>query len=761
MSGRNFDALLQTIMHGASNVLDADRATLFLVDSYKKQIWSRLAQGAGSAEIRIPLGAGIAGHVAMTGEIINIPDAYADPRFNREVDKKTGYRTRSILCMPMRDADGKILGVFQLLNKRTGSFTQSDQKLLHAFAGQAAVAVKTAMLNEEITKRMEVSETLLKVMRSVSSELHIDELLKKIVTSTSDVMNADRCSLFLVDRKSGDLWSKVAQGMESREIRVPLGVGIAGHVAVTGETVNIEDAYQDPRFNQEIDRSSGYRTRSILCIPLANDAGETIGVIQVLNKRAGAFAEEDERLLNALGSQMSVALENSRLFEEVRFMQNYNESILRTIATGVVTLGPDGRVIYANSAAAGIFTPQKTFETGTPFEVFFHATENGELSAGIESVLHQGGEYNSYHSKYIKESGEPTDLNIHVLPLRDPKNKSLGLVVVADDITQEQRLMSTLCRYVTREVAENVLKDRGKLKLGGDRSTVAVLFSDIRNFTALSERSTAEEIVAMLNDYFSRMIEPVFRYEGMLDKFIGDAMMAVFGAPISRKDDAERAVMAALEMRRALKRYNRHREAQGQPAIEIGIGITKGEAITGNIGSERRMDYTVIGDTVNVAARLEGMTKNYDCKILINEPVYQDVKHKIACVDLGRAQIKGKGDAIHIYGVLEPSESRVHERFNKHFEICYGHGDHLVTAQAIEISEGGLSFRHTTEHDLGSEIDVHCKFGKEWVPFRARVRRCDAHGMGVEFLSMGQKERAKLLEFLNKLYGSASAAAAG
>src|SRR5262249_5915378 len=230
----------------------------------------------------------------------------------------------------------------------------------------------------------------------------------------------------------------------------------------------------------------------------------------------------------------------------------------------------------------------------------------------------------------------------------------------------------------------------------------------------------------------------------MVDKLIGDAMMAVFGAPISRKDDAERAVMAALEMRRALKKYNRYREAQGQPPIEIGIGITKGEAITGNIGSERRMDYTVIGDTVNVAARLEGMTKNYECKILINEPVYQDVKHKIACVDLGHAQIKGKGGAIHIYGVLEPSESRVYERFNKHFEVCYGHGDHLVTAQAIEISEGGMSFRHTTEHDLGSEIDVHCKFGKEWVPFRVRVRRCDANGMGVEFLAMGPKERVKL-----------------
>src|SRR6185369_16671152 len=112
-------------------------------------------------------------------------------------------------------------------------------------------------------------------------------------------------------------------------------------------------------------------------------------------------------------------------------------------------------------------------------------------------------------------------MNLSVVPLQDSRKQPLGVVVVADDITQEQRLMSTLCRYVTREVAERVLADRDKLKLGGDRQTVAVLFSDIRNFTNIFEESTAEEIVSMLNDYFTRMMEPVFRYEGMLDKFIG------------------------------------------------------------------------------------------------------------------------------------------------------------------------------------------------------------------------------------------------
>jgi len=209
---------------------------------------------------------------------------------------------------------------------------------------------------------------------------------------------------------------------------------------------------------------------------------------------------------------------------------------------------------------------------------------------------------------------------------------------------------------VTRPVAEQILKDRDRLKLGGNRSMVSVLFSDIRNFTTISEQSTAEEVVAMLNDYFSRMLDPIFRYEGTLDKFIGDAIMVVFGAPIPFENNAERAVMAAREMRRALKKYNVDRKARGLAPIDNGIGITKGEAISGNIGSEQRMDYTVIGDTVNIAARLEGLTKTYDYKILVNEEVYLEVKDKIPCVDLGYAQVKGKGEGVHIFGIPDPPD---------------------------------------------------------------------------------------------------------
>jgi len=637
-------------------VLDADRSTLFLLDGEKQELWSKVAQGAALNEIRFPIGAGIAGFVARTGETVNIPDAYADPRFNTEVDRRTGYRTHTTLCMPMRNREGKILGVFQVLNKRDGVFTHADEEMLDALASQAAIAVQNAMLNEELHKRIETSEILLSVMHEVASELEIDRLLTAIVEQTSQAMEAERCTLFLIDAKTGELWSKVAQGSEMNEIRVPRGKGIAGHVALSGDTVNIPDAYADPRFNPEVDRRTGYRTRNILCMPVRDETREIVGVMQVLNKRIGSFNREDEQLLDALGSQATIALENSRMFEEVLNMKNYNESMLRTMATGVVTLDPEGRLAYANLAGLNIFWRGGDVEPGQPFEDFFGGEENPDIIAAVRQVIATQEGHTAYDLPYRKGDDEAQNINLAVLPLRDSKNKSLGVVIVADDITQEQRLMSTLSRYVTRQIAEQLLKDRDRLKLGGQRSRVAVLFSDIRNFTTLSERFDAEEVVTMLNEYFSLMIDPIFKYEGTLDKFIGDAIMAVFGAPVVHDNDAERAVRAALEMRAALKHYNRLRVQRGEDPIETGIGIALGDAISGNIGSEQRMDYTVIGDTVNVASRLEGLSKNYETKVLVNEGIYNTVKDNIRCVDLGLAHVKGKEGDVRVYGVVEPSE---------------------------------------------------------------------------------------------------------
>jgi len=159
---------------------------------------------------------------------------------------------------------------------------------------------------------------LLEVGKAMASERNLDRLLQLILGEVTKVMAADRSSLFLVDRERNELWSKIAQGLEVREIRVKIGLGIAGYVAQTGKIVNIQDAYADPRFNQETDLRTGYRTRTILCVPMQNHLNEVIGVLQVLNKRDDVFTREDEELLLALSSQAAVAIENAILYEDIQ-----------------------------------------------------------------------------------------------------------------------------------------------------------------------------------------------------------------------------------------------------------------------------------------------------------------------------------------------------------------------------------------------------------------------------------------------------------
>lgn len=494
---------------------------------------------------------------------------------------------------------------------------------------------------------------LLDVMKSLASELDLNTLLPLIMKKTTEVMDADRSTLFLIDEKNSELWSKVAQGAGIAEIRFPKHLGIAGHVATTGQTVNIPEAYDDARFNKEIDKKTGYRTKTILCMPVKETDGKILGVIQVLNKKDGIFTDEDEQLLSSFAVQASIAIKNASLFEEVVNIKNYNESILSSIATGVIATDANRKITTINPAAQRIFRLTSEQAINKLTDELFPKDSNEHFHQLIESTIRTGEPQATYDYRYHLTIDDTININVNILPLKNRENKALGYVLVVQDITQQQRLMSTLCRYVTREVAEQVLQDQGSLGLGGVRKKVTILFSDIRDFTTLSEKYPAEEIVLLLNDYFSCMIGAIFHYQGTLDKFIGDAIMAVFGTPIAHEDDPIRAVQTAMEMRRQLKIFNEKRVLQGKPTIEIGIGLCDGEVVSGNIGSEQRMDYTVIGDAVNLASRLEGLTKNFEAKILFNEAVYELVKDRFKCVELGSEKVKGKREQVNIFGILD------------------------------------------------------------------------------------------------------------
>lgn len=214
---------------------------------------------------------------------------------------------------------------------------------------------------------------------------------------------------------------------------------------------------------------------------------------------------------------------------------------------------------------------------------------------------------------------------------------------------REAVVLSNFQRYFAPDLARQIAAQEGEVKTGGDKRHVVILFSDIRGFTTLSEGMGPDEIATLLNEYFDEMVEIVFEHGGMLDKFIGDAVMALWGAPITRIDDADRAMAAALEMQRALCELNRVWEEQGRPSLEVGIGLHAGEVFAGNIGSHQRLEYTVLGDPVNVAARL--CSEAGPREVLVSEALYSKLREPPVSTDPNPLKLKGKTDTVVVYRV--------------------------------------------------------------------------------------------------------------
>jgi adenylate cyclase len=205
-------------------------------------------------------------------------------------------------------------------------------------------------------------------------------------------------------------------------------------------------------------------------------------------------------------------------------------------------------------------------------------------------------------------------------------------------------------RYIATQVSDKILK--GQVNLGGEARDVSILFSDIRNFTGMSEEMTPEQVVSFLNDYFSEMVDAVFENGGVLDKFIGDGLMAVFGSLGDQPDHPRRAVLAALRMKALLAKINGVRSIAGKKPIAIGVGIHTDQVVVGNIGSRKRLEYTVVGDGVNTASRLQGLNKDFGTTILISETTYAAVQHEFECRLMPEAQLRGKTKELKFYEVV-------------------------------------------------------------------------------------------------------------
>jgi len=699
----SLDEVLNTLLDAMTAELNAERGTLFLNDYETNELYSRVAQGSFRREIRILNTTGVAGYVFSTGQAAIVHDAYSDARFNRSVDERTGYVTRNILCVPIKTAKGLVVGVAQLLNKKKGKFTQADLTLLEQMAGQGAVALQSAQVIERVERVRKQELEFVNIVSEMTSDIKLGSLLQKVMGEATRMLNAERSTLFLNDEKTKQLWSEVGQGLESLQIRLPNHLGIAGAVFQSGKTINIPYAYADLRFNPAFDKKTNYFTRSILCVPVVNKQGQTIGVTQVLNKHGGPFTHEDEARLRAFTAQVSIALENAKLFADVQAMKNYNEAMLESMSNGLITLDAQERVATCNAAGLRILQVAAADIVHVPVADFF-GEKNAWVLDKLKAVADTGEQQISVDAP-LQVKDATLSVNFTVQPLLNVDQQRIGSMIVLEDISSEKRLKSTMSRYMDPGIADRLLASGTDL-LGGQDVEATILFSDIRGFTTLTEQLGPQGTVTLLNEYFTLMVDCIQREAGMLDKFIGDAVMAAFGIPVAHDDDPDRAMRAAISMHITLSKWNLQRAGEGKLPVNIGIGLNTDRVVSGNIGSQKRMDFTIIGDGVNLASRLESACKQYGAKLLISEFTLHKLKGTYRTREIDLAVVKGKTRPV---AVVEVLDFHTEETFPRIVEVVGLFKDGLAMYRARRWDDAERLFKEALElnpHDKPSLIHV-------------------------------------------------------
>jgi len=332
------------------------------------------------------------------------------------------------------------------------------------------------------------------------------------------------------------------------------------------------------------------------------------------------FDQYDLRFFKSIVKKISLSYDNIILLENIKKSKKLIDNIMSSISTGIVKINLIGEIEYINDSAIDIFKFKNENLLNNHYAMVFENNLNlVELIDFAESRNHILYEENL---RILRSDSNETHINLTISPVFEEGVNS-GSVISFEDLSDINKVKSTFKKYVSENIVDELLLNEGSLELGGVEQKVCVLFSDIRGFTSMSEKLEASKVVKLLNQFFDKMIDVVFKYGGTLDKIIGDELMVLYGAPLKKKNDILNAVTTAKEMFITLDKFNKEIIVDGFPELRIGIGINYGKVICGNIGSEQQMNYTVIGDTVNLASRLCSAAKPGE--IIISESVHKEL----------------------------------------------------------------------------------------------------------------------------------------
>ncbi len=490
----------------------------------------------------------------------------------------------------------------------------------------------------------------------INSSLELDEVLRIVMDTIVRLTGAERGFLMLRD-DAGEMTTRIARNWEQESINqseFAISRTIVQRVIEEGQAVLTTNAQEDPRFGGQ-ESIIAFNLRSILCVPL-KAKNDLIGVIYADNRiRSGIFSESERDLLTAFANQAAVAIENARLFTSLRHtlaevteLKNLMDNIFASIASGVITADVKDQITLCNRAAETILGHTAVEIIGRPLDEALASAANAILPQ-LASVRQSDAPIVDFEISHTLPLRGQVDWRLNMSPLKDADQTTQGIAIVLDDLTERKRLEAQR-RLFERMVSPAVIRqlDPDSLALGGKRVDITILFADIRGFTSYSEKRSPEELVSVLNQYLAAGAEAVLAQQGTVDKFLGDAVMAWFNAPIPQEDHTLRAVKAAVTLRESIARL--HAELPPEAHLSFGVGIHYGEAVLGLIGTDQRLDYTAIGDSVNTTKRIqENAARN---QILISREAYDRVKKDVDALRLDSLQVKGKRFAVEVYEVV-------------------------------------------------------------------------------------------------------------
>lgn len=490
----------------------------------------------------------------------------------------------------------------------------------------------------------------------INSSLDTNEVLRIVMDTIVRITGAERGFLMLRD-ENGEMSIRLARNWEQESLdpsEFEVSNTIVNRVAEEGQPVLTTNAQEDPRFGGQ-ESIIAYNLRSILCVPLkAKDV--ITGVIYADNRvRTGLFSESERDLLSAFANQAAVAIENARLFESVRRtlaevtgLKNLMDNIFASIASGVITADVENKITLMNKAAESILGQNSenliglTINESLPDLTDSISPHIASVRASEQAII--GIEVN----ETLSSRGE-VDLRFNLSPLKDATDNTQGITIVLDDLTEQKKLQAQrklFEKMVSPAVIDQLNPDA--LALGGESREITAMFADIRGFTSFSENLPPEKLVSILNKYLKASADAVLEQVGTIDKFMGDAVMAWFNAPIPQPDHTLRAVKASLGIKHGIEAL--HKELPIDAHLSFGVGIHFGNAVLGLVGTENRLDYTAIGDSVNTAKRIQENSRSG--QILISEIAYRKVFKDINVQEVALVQAKGKSQPIKVFEVV-------------------------------------------------------------------------------------------------------------